>query len=178
MKLHEIVQIKYSDSQLLVIAKQVGEKLFGSSHSGLILGNDVVRCTYEDFVSEYVGDDGTEIGTYQYSFLPSSKKGFDTSEKQLDDTPKDTDGNWYLAGESGVFVIGPDQKNVKSEVAQDVPANNLEDWKKEMIKRHGPNIQFRKQIGNEWRGVISGRAYGSFVELKDGKRHPDYSVDY
>lgn len=135
MKLNQLYE--HSNEELIKIAKDVGETLFGKSHSGLVFSDKVKTITKGEFDS--LSDDGGNVDTYQYSFFPSTKKGIDSSDSPLTKKLMDKDGIWYLAGADGVLVIKPGSKE-----SPKLDTDRFGKWKKLTLEKY-PKAKIGKQ---------------------------------
>jgi hypothetical protein len=102
MKLDEILSediVKIGAEDLRKQARKAGEKLFGGSHSGLLLGDDISIKTLKQFTAH----DST-YDTYQYIFDPKTGKGTDTADSKV--KPEHAiDGVIYVGGADGITVV-------------------------------------------------------------------------
>lgn len=129
MKIFEISDSKIiSDEDLFKMAKSIGTKMYGSSHSGLILLKKITRLDYSD----YVRNSNDFIDTYDYVFFPSSKRGLDVADQRFNKDMIDTDGKIYVAGSNGIFVLSnPFKKKTSKTDFPDIEFNN---FKKAVVK--------------------------------------------
>lgn len=109
MKLYEIKSLKTA-KELLKIAKAAGEKLYGSSHTGLVFDDE----GFNIFSAKEMLDnsDFDVVDTYDYVFFPSTGEGLDAADdkKIMDPSIRDKDGHLYLGGADGVKVVYFDEK--------------------------------------------------------------------
>lgn len=103
----KLIASLYTDSELVKIAKDVGTKLYGKSHSGLIIDPTVHHIKYSNYIkdTEHNGDEPWIIDTYSYIFFPSTGKGLDDSDEPFSEKHVDVDGNIYIAGASGIYIL-------------------------------------------------------------------------
>ena len=94
---------KYSDKELGTIARKAGEKLYGTSSSGLLLDTNVERMSYEDYKESMGGE--ASVDTFDYVIFPSTGSGIDAADEDLSARHMDVDGKIYLAGSNGILVI-------------------------------------------------------------------------
>jgi len=102
MLLSQLFENVLSNAQLISIARSVGNKMFGKSSSGFVFVPKVNRLTKSEFLDR---DDSGTIGTFEFVFFPSKKTGIDVADSELKPSYADIDGNIYIAGAAGVFVI-------------------------------------------------------------------------
>lgn len=119
MKLYEIKSLKTA-KELLKIAKAVGEKLYGSSHTGLVFDDEGFNIVSAKEMLD--NSDFDVVDTYDYVFFPSTGEGLDAADdkkimdpstddkKIMDPSIRDKDGLLYLGGADGVKVVYFDEK--------------------------------------------------------------------
>lgn len=129
---------KYSNAELIEIALEVGEKMFGNSHTGLQVAKKPRIFKTNNFkrLKEDVENTGDEaealVGTYEYIFFPSKRKGLDGSDELncIKDAKRmmDVDGNIYLCdGETDtISVMKPVVPSKDFEAVRDTLAASLE----------------------------------------------------
>lgn len=138
MKVSQLFETKMaspSDKELIAVARQAGEKMFGTSHTGLVFRNKVTHMSYADYLhrqeNEDEGEDKAVVGTYEYVFYPSNGKGEDASDDVLTKKHVDKDGNIYIGGADGVFVLSdPFQKKAGPKFDD----SELEAFKRKLLK--------------------------------------------
>jgi hypothetical protein len=154
-----------SDSQLIAIAKKIGTKLFGKSHSGLVFNDSVRHMSYDDYVSESGDDFEGEIGTYEYVFFPSTGKGLDCSDQKISKEMVDADGKIYIGGSDGVKVISDPFKSSMS--TKKFPTEMVERFKKEVFKHFkDAKIDDKDEFGQIFAYDSKGKMIGQFIEKK------------
>jgi hypothetical protein len=128
MKISEIFE-NVSDKKLFLIAQSAGNKLYGQSHSGLILTNNVTHQLYADYIQN---SDTANVDTYDYIFFPSTGKGLEAADSPFDSTMVDIDDKIYLAGSNGIFVLSEPFKNNSS--VKVFPDDDFQIFKRTVLK--------------------------------------------
>ena len=159
MLLNELFE-DLSDSSLIKIAKDVGQKLYGNDTSGLLFEPKIERLTY----SEYVDNGGSEIDTFDYVFFPSSKTGLDAADTKITKKYVDKDGKIYIAGARGVFVL-TDPFVKQKKVVHPPDEKIFDEWKKALTKRF-PGVAIPKPDKNgayfpKFNGHLVGQYYSN-----------------
>ena len=142
MKISELLNESqgWTDAELIKIAREVGEKMYGKSNSGLVFDDKVTRKSFAEYTSEEEGK--PTLDTFDYIFYPSSKKGKEAADTSYKASYADTDGNIYVAGRRGVFVLSPPFKKGKPVVDEKAVEEQLAAFKKALLK-HWPEATFK-----------------------------------
>lgn len=153
MKLTDLFE-GFSNAELVSIAKNVGEELFGKSSSGLIFLNKVKTMPFSDYLSE---DGEAVVDTFDFVFFPSSKTGVDVSDEKLTEQHIDKDGKIYIGGADGVKVLTDPFKNVQDE--QVFPKEIFDRFKVE-VSKYFKDVTFSES--DKW-GRVFGYHNGQMV---------------
>lgn len=151
MKIVDLFENKgFSDKALIDIARKAGEKLYGSSHTGLVFKDHVKRMTYADYLAQEDDDSGkATVDTYDYVFFPSTGKGVDAADDFLTKKHVDKDGNIYLGGSEGVTVLSDPFKKGDAKGFDD---SEFEPFKKLLFKKF-PNAKLSEP--DRWNRVFA-----------------------
>jgi len=156
MKITEILTEaqSFSDAQLIKIAREVGERAYGSSHTGLVFSDEIKKMTWSEWLDDMDSTGTPEVDTYDYVFFPSSKKIRDAADTKVKKTDVDIDGKLYIGGADGVKVISDPFIKVKIEHIPD--PSELEKWKQRVL-HHYSDAVFDKTVKY---GMIQARKKG------------------
>jgi len=143
MKIHELFE-SFSDKDLIALAKSIGEKMYGTSHTGLLFQPSIKREAFDEYAS---ASDGY-VDTYDFVFFPSTGKGLDAADTKLSKKHVDKDGKIYIGGANGVVVLSNPFKKVKHEF----PTAEFEKFKSETLKYY-PKATFKKP--DKWDRVFA-----------------------
>ena len=125
-----------SDSQLISLAKKIGDELHGNSTSGLIFSAEIKRMTFTEYANHQDDPSNPTVDTFDYVFYPSTGKGLDASDDVLTKEHVDKDGQIYLAGAEGVLILSEPFSTVKPK--EEFDQQQFAAFTKEVVK-HFPS---------------------------------------
>jgi hypothetical protein len=141
MKLEHLFESENTSDSLKSLARSIGEKMYGNSHTGFVFSDKFSIMKLSDIESE-----SEFVDTYDFVFFPSTKKGLEAADKyKLDDEKlRDKDGFLYLAGADGVKVVYFGKVKPKIKITKNEKLSQ-DEWKKQMSAKYS-DVEFVRKI--------------------------------
>lgn len=160
MLLKFLFEEELTADKLKSMARTMGEKLYGDSHTGFMYSDkiNVFKISEIESESEYVD-------TFDFVFFPSTGKSIDAADKYklTDEKLRDVDGFLYLAGADGVKIIYFGKTKPKIKIPKSSSVRMSEDeWKKKVLEKQ-PNVEFVRKIGRT-DAMIDGKVAGFWFD--------------